>query len=118
MDATFSDGQIDYRSQRLGHNRPLRYRYRGCRKLGEASLGSLNFFLIERYRLFAHRGGRLFTGRVHHSPYQLSEVAVTDADPGLFAMDGFEAPAAKPAHALYSERVDVSIYPMNLVEQR
>jgi uncharacterized protein len=117
MVATVSNGQIDYRSQRLGHNKSLRYRYQGCRKLGEADLGSLDFFLVERYRLFAHRGGKLFTGRVHHSPYQLSEVTVTDADSALFAMDGFEAPATKPAHTLYSERVDVSIYPMNLAKQ-
>jgi uncharacterized protein len=117
MVATVSDGEIDYRSQRAGHHNSLRYRYRASRKLGEASLGSLDFFLVERYRLFAHRGGKLFTGRVYHSPYHLSEVTVPDADPALFAMDGFETPAAPPTHVLYSERVDVSIYPMDLVEQ-
>lgn len=117
MAATVSDGEIDYRSQRSKDNNSLRYRYRASRRLGEASLGSLDFFLVERYRLFAHRGGKLFTGRVHHSPYQLSEVTVAAADPALFAMDGFETPTAVPAHALYSERVDVSIYPMDLVEQ-
>jgi uncharacterized protein len=117
MVARLVDGEIDYRSQRSGHDNSLRYRYRASRKLGEASFGSLDFFLVERYRLFAHRGDKLFTGRVHHSPYQLSEVAVADADPSLFAMDGFETPAAYPVHALYSERVDVSIYPMDLVTQ-
>jgi uncharacterized protein len=116
MVATISDGQIDYRSRRSRDNHSLRYRYRASRKLGEASLGSLDFFLVERYRLFAYRWGKLFTGRVHHSPYQLSEVTVTEADPALFAINGFETPTADPAHALYSGRVDVSIYPMDLVE--
>jgi uncharacterized protein YqjF (DUF2071 family) len=118
MSATVLDRQIDYRSHRFGLGNSLRYRYRTSRSLGEARLGSLEFFLVERYRLFASRGGELFSGRVHHSPYQLSEVTVTDADPALFAMDGFETPAATPAHAIYSERVDVSIYPMDPVEQR
>jgi uncharacterized protein len=117
MVATVSNRGIDYRSHRSRDNNSLRYRYRTSKKLGEAGLGSLDFFLVERYRLFAHRGGKLFTGRVHHSPYQLREVTVTDADPALFAMDGFETPAAPPVHALYSERVDVSIYPTGLVEQ-
>jgi uncharacterized protein len=117
MLATVLDGAIDYRSHRIGQNNSLCYRYRASRKLGEASLGSLDFFLVERYRLFAHRRGKLCTGRVHHSPYQLREVTVTGLDPALFALDGFETPAAPPAHAIYAERVDVSIYPMDLVEQ-
>jgi uncharacterized protein len=110
MRATVSDGEIDYRSYRLGSGSSLHYRYRPTEKLGEANLGSLEFFLIERYRLFARRGNKLFTGQVHHSPYQLHKVAVAEADPGLFEMNGFETPAGRPAHMVYSERVDVSIY--------
>jgi len=116
MSARVSDGEIDYWSHRFGFKNSLHYRYRASEKLGEARFGSLEFFLIERYRLFARRGNKLFTGRVHHSPYQLRKVAVTDADPELFAMDGFETPAEPPAHTIYSERVDVSIYPMDLVD--
>ena len=82
----------------------------------ESGKDKLEFFIVERYRLFACRGTKLFSGRVHHSPYQLRKVAVTDADPELFAMDGFKTPAEAPAHALYSERVDVAIYPMELVD--
>jgi uncharacterized protein YqjF (DUF2071 family) len=111
MRATVSDGEIDYRSYRLGSESSLHYRYRPAEKLGEARLGSLSFFLIERYRLFARRGNKLFTGQVHHSPYQLHKVAVVEANPGLFAMNGFETPAERPAHMVYSDRVDVSIYP-------
>jgi uncharacterized protein len=117
MVATLSDRGIDYRSRRFRDNNSLRYLYRPSKKLGEAGLGSLDFFLVERYRLFAHRGGKLFTGRVHHSPYQLRGVTVHDADPALFAMDGFETPTAPFIHALYSERVDVSVYPIELVGQ-
>jgi uncharacterized protein len=111
MNARVSDGEIDYSSRRCGYQNSLHYRYRASEKLGEASFGSLEFFLIERYRLFARRGNHLITARVHHSPYQLRKVTVTDADPGLFKMDGFETPAEPPVHTIYSERVDVAIYP-------
>jgi uncharacterized protein YqjF (DUF2071 family) len=116
MKATVADGEIDYRSHRCGHKTSLHYRYRPSDKLGEAKFGTLEFFLIERYRLFACRGNQLFTGRVHHSPYQLQKVTVAEADSELFAMDGFEAPTGPAVHAVYSERLDVSIYPIALCE--
>jgi uncharacterized protein len=114
MKATVSGGEIDYWSHRFGSRSSLHYRYRPTEKLGEARFGSLEFFLIERYRLFAHRGNKLFTGRVHHSPYQLHNVAVGEADPELFALNGFETPTERPVHMVYSDRVDVSIYPLAL----
>src|ERR1700730_10654168 len=116
MSAKVSDGKIDYWSRRFGFKNSLHYRYRASEKLGEARFGSLEFFLIERYRLFARRGNKLLTGRVHHSPYELRKAAVTDADPDLFEMDGFKTPNGPPAHAIYSERVDVSIYPAELMD--
>src|SRR4029077_6119419 len=106
---------IDYRSRRLGRKDALHYRYRACEKFGEARFGSLEFFLVERYRLFACRGNKLLTGRVYHSPYQLHKVAVTAAGPELFAMNGFKTPTEPAAHAIYSERVDVSVYPIESV---
>jgi uncharacterized protein YqjF (DUF2071 family) len=114
MDAKISDGEIDYYSSRWGSKRSLHYRYRPCDKIGEARFGTIEFFLIERYRLFACREKKLLTGRVYHSPYQLRKVAVIHADSKLFAEDGFETPEGPPAHAIYSERVDASIYPMDL----
>ncbi len=110
MNARVCDGEVNYWSRRFGHKNSLHYRYRASTKLGEAELGSLEFFLIERYRLFARRRNHLITARVHHSPYQLQKVTVTDADPGLFKMDGFETPSETPVHAVYSDRVDVAIY--------
>ena len=116
MNAAVSDGEIDYRSRRFGSKTSLHYRYRPTEKLGEAKPGTLEFFLIERYRLFAHRRHEILTARVNHSPYQLRKVTVTRADPGLFALDGFDPPSEPPAHAIYSDRVDVSVYPLQPVD--
>jgi len=79
-------------------------------------LALLNSSLLNVIACSLPGGNKLFTGRVHHSPYQLRKVEVTHADPGLFALDGFETPVGPPVNALYSERVDVSIYSMDLVD--
>jgi uncharacterized protein YqjF (DUF2071 family) len=62
--------QIRYSCQRRGSATVLEYQLRPSENIGEAKLGSLEFFLVERYRLFAFRRARLLTGRVYHSPYQ------------------------------------------------
>jgi uncharacterized protein len=46
------------------------YKFQPSDDLGEAEPGSLEFFLVERYRLFSGRNGQLLTGRVYHPPYQ------------------------------------------------
>jgi len=33
----------------------------------------------------------------------------------LFALDGFETPSKPPEHATYSDRVDVSVYPVGVI---
>jgi uncharacterized protein YqjF (DUF2071 family) len=115
MRAKTSENEIDYRSRRYGSKDTLHFLYRPYRKLGEARFGTLEFFLIERYRLFALRRNGLVTGRVYHSPYELHKVAVMHADPGLFGLNGFEIPSAPPAHAIYADRVDVSVYPVEVI---
>ena len=115
MDAKIAGGEIDYRSLRFGSKNSLCYRYLPTEKLGEAKPGTLEFFLVERYRLFTCRKNQILSGRVHHSPYRLCKVVVTDADPKLFALDGFETPSKPPEHATYSDRVDVSVYPVGVI---
>jgi uncharacterized protein YqjF (DUF2071 family) len=88
----------------------LNYRYRPKGAVTEAALGSLEFFLIERYRLFAFRGGQLFSGRVYHVPYQLGGAELGYYDPRLFELDGFDLPVGPPDHVCYAPRVDVSVY--------
>jgi uncharacterized protein len=115
MRADQSDGWTDYVSARSGHEPALKYRYRKKGAAGEAPLGSLEFFLVERYRLFAFRGGQLFSGRVYHTPYQLSEAEVDHYDSRLFELEGFNVPDRPPDHICYASRVDVSAYPLRAV---
>jgi uncharacterized protein YqjF (DUF2071 family) len=110
MRARDAGGWIDYVSARSGYRVALKYRYRGAGKIGEAALGSLEFFLIERYRLFAFRRGQLFSGRVYHPPYQVSGAEVNHYDARLLELDGFDVPGRPPDHVCYAPRVDVSVY--------
>lgn len=111
-----SGDEIEFRSRRRAISRQLVYHYRIGDPLGEARLGTLEFFLVERYRLFAARNGRLLTGRVYHAPYTLRTADLLTIDPHLFSLDGFTEPVTPPEHVVYAPFADVSIYPMERVE--
>lgn len=116
MCAKIVSEEITYSSVRFNRAESLRYRYRPAYNLAEAEFGSLEFFLLERYRLFAYRRGSLLTGRVYHAPYRFGKAIVHEFDSRLFMLDGLEIPSNPPAHAAYVRRVDVSIYPIELVK--
>ena len=77
-----------------------------------ARAGTLEFFLVERYLLFAADAqGRLFGGRVHHTPYRIyppvvSEFSVEPARAAGFTLNG------PPASLLAAETADVTVFPL------
>lgn len=94
-----------------------RFIYRGSGAARVATPGTLEFFLAERYYLFAYdaRRKRLFSGQVHHAPYPLQDASVTQWSDRLLELAGFESPAREPDNALYSEGVDVDIFSIQRV---
>jgi uncharacterized protein YqjF (DUF2071 family) len=109
------DGEIEYSCQRHGSSTRIEYRFRPSGDLAEAKIGSLEFFLVERYRLFSVRRGRLLTGRVYHSPYELRNAFVSKLNKGLFELDGLPLPPGPPNNVLYSPGVAVTVYPVEVV---
>lgn len=78
-----------------------------------AKTGSLEAFLVERYRLFARdeRTGVLYTGKIEHAPYCLRNVSVSKYSVRLFALNELENPAScEPCSALLSEGTEVSLF--------
>lgn len=70
----------------------------------------LEFFLIERYLLYARaRDGSLWRGQVHHPPYPLRAARLRYFEETMRAAAGI-APPGDPAHVLFSEGVDVEIF--------
>jgi uncharacterized protein YqjF (DUF2071 family) len=115
MKLSVAAGEWRFVSKRLGTNALLGYHYRPTASLGEAVAGSLDFFLVERYRLFAFRQRGLLSGRVYHAPYWLSAVEITAWSDGLFSLDGFRVPNRPPDHQLYARQLEVSVFAVEQV---
>lgn len=104
--------RVDYRSHRRGAPEGMasRYVYEPTGSFQPALPGSLEFFLVERYVLFAEvRPGRLAMGRVFHPPYLIAEAAVPTWDPHLLQLNGLDPVDKAPAHALVSPGVSVEV---------
>lgn len=109
--------RIRYESSRRYADPDLtcRYEYQPIGPVRHAEPGSLEFFLVERYILFASLGqGRLASGQVHHVPYPIKDVEVATFDDHLLRLHGFE-PKSHFDHALYSGGVTVEIFPLKPV---
>jgi uncharacterized protein len=106
------DAAVFYRSHRRGTDRELCFRYRpqGPKRLAEP--GSLEFFLVERYLLFARdpAAPRSRIGRVFHDPYEIQDAEAPLWDDGLFSLEGLPRPDREPDHVLFSEGVDVDVF--------
>jgi len=105
------------------------YRYRSRRKGQEADVdinaafgeplidpapGSVGFFLVERYLLYAYRNNQLFTGQVHHLPYPLRSATVSRCSETLVRSNGLEA--APYVHKVASYGVDVEVFPLRPID--
>ena len=106
------DGEIDYVSRRAHRGAPpaeLKVRYRAT---GEASLpapGSLDRWLVERYRLLTVSGGRVLTAEIHHPPWWLSPAEARLPINTMTAGLEIEMPAVAPRLA-FADRQDVLVW--------
>jgi len=77
-----------------------------------ASLGSLEFFLAERYNFFSTLRGRMFRGQVHHTPYPLSHAVVSEWSDLPLRWNGFNVSQRPPDLAHCSPGVSVEAFPL------
>jgi uncharacterized protein YqjF (DUF2071 family) len=107
--------EIAYASRRRGRGgdvaAELRCRYRPTGPVAVAAPGSLEFFLAERYLLYAWNGRALRTARVHHLPYPLQPAAADDVAETLAEAAGLPPTSGPPTLAHYARQVEVRIYP-------
>jgi uncharacterized protein YqjF (DUF2071 family) len=112
--------EISYSSHRSGSHTSLKtyFRYRPISSRHPAEPETLEFFLIERYVLFAYsnRQKKLFRGRVHHVPYPLVEVEVGQSDKNLFTLNGLSKPEGDWNHSLMSPGVDVEVFSLEAAD--
>jgi hypothetical protein len=113
MRATRSQaGALRYRSERPGSDpdSACEFEYAPGSALPPCAPASFEFFLIERYHLYAWDGQRLLRGTVHHRPYPLCEARVTRWNDALLRLNGFESLGRPPDHVVMSRGVDVEIF--------
>lgn len=87
----------------------------GHEKLAER--GSLESFLVERYRLFTYnqKSGKLLTGCIQHNPYLVSDAKVLEISTHLFKLNSMDPPAIKPCSVLYSPGTNVAVFPLKSI---
>ncbi len=123
-----ADGWVDYRTlRREAMSAPIdesaatataEYRYRGAGEDRLAAQGSLEFFLLERYLLFAWDSDRerLLSGRVWHQPYRFRDAELSQWSAAPIAWDGLTMPSGEPEHQCFVERVEVDAYAVEQVK--
>ncbi len=76
-----------------------------------ATPGTLEHFLAERYVLYtATARGQLLKGYVHHVAYPLRRVTAFTCEQSI--ADSMQVQASAPEHVLFSDGVDVEIFPL------
>lgn len=104
---TFDSHRADERSQSPAH---LHARYAPADGVTKpASPGTIEFFLIERYILYAENDHHLNRLRVHHQPYPLQRAEVSALDETLVWAAGVRRSESVPLRH-YAREVNVKVY--------
>lgn len=110
---------IDYASTRTQKNAPPAS-FRGSWTIGESlptsEPDSLEFFLTERYCLYAVDDEQLYRCRIHHEPWPLRAAEVGACDSTMLEALGVSTPPLAPL-LHYTEELKVDIWPLLRVEQ-
>jgi len=103
---------VDYRLRRRGSPAAFAAHYGPVGPVAPAAPGSLEFFLAERYLLYASSRGGLRTARVHHTPYPLQAAAASAVEQTLTSVAGLPPRACPgpPDLVHYAREVDVEIF--------
>ncbi|MEO0446796.1 MAG: DUF2071 domain-containing protein [Verrucomicrobiota bacterium] len=110
----------DYRCRRLGEREQARFTYPlpHSQTTALAEPGTLEFFLLERYLLYAWSPQKvqLFRGRVAHEPYRFSQIHAETISAAPARWEGFDASvSAPPCHQAVAQAVNVRAYPLQAI---
>lgn len=115
-------GFAELACQRMGEEALDVFRYRPNSEAEAAEPSSLEFFLLERYRLFtADPAGALWSARIHHPSHRVRKADVVVSNPALLRLAGFDPKSRLPDHVCTTDPVDVEVFapePVPDVERR
>ncbi len=113
------EGRIRYESLRTGkraNGARCHFEYAPGMDLPQPAPDSLEFFLVERYRLYSPAPDGLRGGSVFHPPYPVCRAEVSAWDEQLLTLNGFAPTGRPPDHVIMSRGVDVSVFPLDSVD--
>jgi uncharacterized protein YqjF (DUF2071 family) len=79
--------------------------------LPEAAPETLDFFLLERYCLYAAHGNHLYHARIAHRPWTLCRATLTRFSSTMFTSQGLPAPKEMPLLHGQAEPLYVEVWP-------
>ncbi len=114
MSSSVDTREIRYRSHLKNNPAPqAEFTYPKPVSPSPSEPGSLEWFLVERYRLFsADRNGNIFSGMVHHTPYEIEPMKSATCSTIPFSLNGFVEPTVPPDSMLTAAPVDVTVFPL------
>jgi uncharacterized protein len=96
------------------------YHYKALPERLVSQPGSLPFFLVERYILFSwsEKARKLYSARVHHTPYELFHAKVGRLDTRMLEINGFVPKLTPPVHeCIAPNSMRVKIYALEEVPE-
>jgi uncharacterized protein YqjF (DUF2071 family) len=112
------EGMAELASQRVGQAATDVFRYKATSQASDAEASTLEYFLLERYRLFsAGPGGQLWSVRVHHRSHRLRQAEAIVTDPLVLRLAGFDTKGRVPDHVCMADPVDVEVFAPEPVER-
>jgi uncharacterized protein YqjF (DUF2071 family) len=105
-------GEIRYTSERThaaAAAGAFRANYRPLSQPFEAQPGTLDYFLTERYCLYAAAGDRILRGEIHHRPWQLQSAKADITQNTMSLAAGFPLPNFAPL-LHFARRQDVVVW--------
>ena len=117
MSLTGTPDRIEYASERAEGSEPVEFRaaYGPTSKPYEATVGTLEHWLTERYCLYARSPrGTLYRAEVHHHPWPLQRAEATIERNQLLEPHGLQV-EGPPALLHFARRIDVVVWSPEVV---
>ena len=108
---------IDYTSTRMegeGQIAEFHATWEIGAELPQAAPGTLEFFLVERYALYAQNQGMLYRSRVHHKPWPLQVANLSLYESSMIEAAGLPTPKGEPI-VTCGGPVEVEVWPLEQV---
>lgn len=102
------------RQDRRGAQAELQAKWDIDEALPQASAGSLEFFLTERYSLDTVHNGKLYRARIHHRPWPLQSARLASLNSTMIESLGLPTPQGDPL-LHYCEELGVDIWRLKRV---